>query len=148
MAPESGHRIFDREQGRLGDGRLTQPLRRFFLVNTRFGIEQAAQVQSEMGLQAVCTLIQGGTENRLVPVKCPGHARILASLSAAEEHDGRCIFRRGRVCAGIDPEQRFARFRAVSGNNGGAMAERPASALQRGGGVAKGLFRMRFDPGR
>ena len=93
MAPECGHRIFDREQGRLRQGGLAQALSGCLFVHLRTGIEQGKKVLADMRLQTGGTIVQRGAEDRFALVKCAGHAGILAALTTAQEDDGRWPFR-------------------------------------------------------
>ena len=141
--PQPRQRVLDHEQRRLGQTRFGQPSRGTGVI-VAFGIQHGPQVDAQWIGEPLAARIHIGAELGLVAIEPAGHADVLRSLSAEQEHR--------RSLAGLDHgahrgtrirlPQRLHGLGRVTAHNDPAVREPAAADTQRVRHIGQRRFGM------
>ena len=138
-------RVFDREDGRLGNGRgKNLALRGALIAIIPAGIENVTQIGAQKGLQELGACIEMMVKFRLLIVEAATHFRILGSLARKHEDNGRILTARASRAYLAGGKRRHGLV-AVTAQQCRTIGEVATSNLQGMGDIGQTLLRMLAD---
>ena len=133
-------RVLHREDCRLGEQRC----RELLWIAAIAGIEQAAQVEPELGFQQIAAQVDRTPECWLAGIELPRHLRILRALAGKHEDE---VAGAGHGCGTLSVllAQGNGGLGMIAGDYGETVREGPSASLQGEGDVGEALFRLGFE---